>query len=492
MSQGNESLKKSAFGGFIWKFAERVGAQLVALIVSIVLARILTPDDYSVVGIVTIFFAFCNVFITGGLNTALIQKKDADQEDYSTIFWVNMIIGAVLYLIMFFASPLIATIYHKELLVPIIRVMGIIFFINGIKAVLSAHISSTLQFKKSFLSTVVGTVVSAVIGIFMAVKGYGAWALVAQQISSALIDTIILFITTRYRVKLVLSVKKLKELLQFGSKMFIASLISVLYDQINPLIVGLRFTSTDLAFYTKGRSFPLLLNDTITGSLSAVLFPVISKKQDDKTAVLSMTRRYIGIASYVVFPIMLGFFAVAENFVRVVLTDKWLFAVPYIQIFCLAYMFNIIQTGNLEAIKAIGRSDIVLKLEIIKKSLYFTVILLFVWFTDSPEMLAVSSIICTMIATVVNTVPNRSLIGYRYREQIKDILPNLLLASIMGGTVLVINELAFSPVMVLLIQLLVGAILYVVLSVITKNENFVYVLNMIKMIIRGKQSIPNE
>lgn len=487
MSQENDSLKRSAFSGFAWKFAERIGAQLVSLVVSIVLARILLPEDYSVVSIVTIFFAFCNVFITGGLNTALIQKKDADQEDYSTIFWVNIIIAAILYSFMFIMAPVIASAYHNDLLVPIIRVMGLTFFINGIKAVLSAYISSTLQFKKFFFSTLIGTVFSAVIGIAMAMAGFGAWALVAQQMSNSLIDTIILFVTTKFHVKFLISIKKLKELLHFGSKIFIASVISVLYDQINPLIVGLKFTSNDLAFYTKGRSFPLLLNDTITGSLSAVLFPVISKKQDDKQSVLNMTRRYIGIASYVVFPIMLGFFAVAESFVKVVLTDKWLFAVPYIQIFCFAYMFNIIQTGNLEAIKAIGRSDIILKLEVIKKTLYFTVIILFVWLTDSPEMLAVSSIVCTVIATIVNTVPNRSLIGYRYRDQIKDILPNLLIASIIGFVVLVMNEIAISPFLLLIIQVLVGATLYVILSIITKNENFKYLLNMLKQIIRRKQ-----
>lgn len=476
----NDSLKKSAFSGFIWKFAERIGAQMVSLVVSIVLARILLPEDYSVVGIVTIFFAFCNVFITGGLNTALIQKKDADEDDYSTIFWVNIIIGVVLYTLMFFAAPLIATIYRNELLIPIIRVMGLTFFINGIKAVLSAYISSTLQFKKFFFSTLIGTILSAVIGIAMATAGYGAWALVAQQMSNSLIDTIILFVTTKFHVKLVLSIKRLKVLLHFGSKIFIASLISVLYDQINPLIVGLKFTSADLAFYTKGRSFPMLINDSITGSLSAVLFPVISKKQDDKESVRNMTRRYIGIASYVVFPIMLGFFAVAENFVKVVLTEKWLFAVPYIQIFSFSYMFNIIQTGNLEAIKAIGRSDIILKLEVIKKSLYFMVIFLFVWFTDSPEMLAVSSIVCTMIATVVNTVPNRSLIGYRYRDQLKDIWVNLLQATVMGVVVLFMNRIPVSPVLMLVLQILAGALIYVVLSVITKNENFMYLLGMVK------------
>lgn len=473
-------LKRRAFSGFIWKFAERIGAQGVSLIVSIILARLLVPEDYSIIGVVTIFFAFCNVIVTGGLNTALIQKKDADEEDFSTIFWVNNFLSVVLYIVMFFLAPVIAKLYHQDLLVPVIRVMGLTFFINGVKAVLSAYTSSTLQFKKFFFSTLIGTVLSAVIGIAMALSGFGAWALVAQQMSNSLIDTIVLFITTKFRIKFVFSVTKLKELFGFGSKMFVTSFITVLYEQINPLIVGLRFTSSDLAFYTKGRSFPRLLSDSITGSMSSVLFPVISKKQDDKSAVLSMTRRYMNVTSYVVFPVMLGFLAVAENFVRVILTEKWLFAVIYIQIFCLSDMFNIVQIGNLEAIKAIGRSDIILKLEITKKTLYFIVILLFILFTDSPQLLAVSDIVCTIIATAVNTRPNRSLIGYYYKDQIKDILPNLILSTIMCIAVLLMNRLPFNPILVMIAQIFVGAVTYLVLSIVTKNESFRYLLNTLK------------
>lgn len=492
MSEENKALKKSAFVGMIWKFAERTCAQLVSLVVSIVLARILLPEDYSVVGIVTIFFAFCNVFITGGLNTALIQKKNADKEDYSTIFWTNIIIAIVLYIVMFFFAPVIAQIYDNPLLIPVIRVMGIMFFINGIKSVLTAYTSSTLQFKKFFFSTIIGTVVSAIVGIVMAVKGYGAWALVAQQMTNSLLDTLILFKTTHFQVLWKLSFKKLKKLFGYGSKMFVASLISILYDQINPLIVGIKFSSTDLAFYTKGKSFPQLLNDTITSSLSAVLFPVIAKVQDDKDAVLSMTRRYMRIASYVVFPLLIGFFSVAENFVELVLTSKWLFAVPYIQIFSVSYMLNIIQTGNLEAIKAIGRSDMILKLEIIKKSAYFLVIFLFVMLTDSPEMLAISSIVCTGIATIVNTFPNRSLIGYSYRKQVEDIVPNLVIAIIMGVVVNLLGSLKLSSLVLLILQVLSGVVIYLLLSIVTKNDSFMYVLELIKQVLLRKKDEKNN
>ena len=481
------NLKKKAFSGFFWKFSERISAQLVSLIVSIILARILIPEDYSVVGIVAIFFAFCNIFISGGLNGALIQKKNADLEDYSTIFYVNMGLALVLYIVMFFSAPLIANLYDKEILIPVIRVMGLSFFVNGYKAILSAYTSSTLQFKKFFFATISGTCISAVVGIVMAIKGYGAWSLVAQQMTKSLIDTIVLFFSTKLRLLLVFSIEKFKSLFSYGWKMLVASFITVLYDEINPLIVGLKYSSADLSFYTKGKQYPGLINSTISNTLSSVLFPVMSKVQDDKNAVLNITRKYIKTSSYIIFPIMIGFFAVSENFVVSLLTEKWLKIVPYMQVFCISYMFDIIQIGNLQAIKAIGRSDITLKLELIKKSAYFLVVILFLFNTNSPEGLALSAIVCTCIATLINTYPNRKLIGYKYSLQLYDLLPNLFIAIIMGISVYMLNMLKMNTFLLLFIQILVGAILYVLLSIVTKNKNFMYILKVLSQLLRRKK-----
>lgn len=482
------SLKSSAFSGFIWKFAERICAQMVSMVVSIVLARLLLPEDYAVVGIVSIFFTFCNVFISGGLGTALIQKKNADMVDYSTILHISMIVAALIYVVMFFFAPYIAKIYEIDLLIPVIRVMGLTFFINAFKSVLCAYTSNNLQFKKFFLSTIVGTIVSAFVGIFMAKNGFGAWSLVAQQMTNSFMDTVILYFTTKFKVLFVISWKRFKRLFSFGWKLFVSSIISVIYDQINPLIVGVKFKPTDLSYYTKGKSFPSLIDSTINNTLSAVLFPVISKVQDEKTYVLNITRKYIKTASYLIFPIMCGFFAVSESFVKILLTEKWFFAVPYMQIFCFSYMFNIIQTGNLQAIQAIGRSDVSLILEIIKKSCYFVVILAFVLLSDSPIMLAFSTIVCTVIATLVNTFPNRKLLGYKYRYQLMDIVPNLFIAILMGVVVLVMNNINISAYLLLPLQVIVGGILYVGLSLITKNENFYYLLSTIKQFLK-KESV---
>lgn len=470
-------LKKSAFTGMIWKLAERIGAQAVTLLISIILARLLTPGDYSIVGVVNVFFAFCNVFVVGGFNAALIQKKDADETDYSSVLWVSLGIGAILYTALFFAAPWIAEIYNKPLLTPVFRVMGITLMIDAVKAVLYAYVSGQLQFKKFFFATLVGTVLSATVGVMMAMRGYGPWALVAQKMISSIADTLVLMVSSRFRVLLKVSLSRIKELFRYGWKIFAATLISTAYDQMNPLIIGLRFTMEDLAFYSKGQQFPLALNGCMDGALTSVLFPVMSKVQDDPQKVLGYTRRFIRTVSYIVFPVMVGFMAVSDSFVRVLLTEKWMPASIYIKIFCITYAFNIVQTGNLQTIRAIGRSDIILKLEIIKKSLYFVVILLALIFAKSPEGLALATIINTCIATVVNTTPNRKLIGYRYRDQIADILPNLMICVAMGVLVYLINFLAIGALLKLFVQIVVGVVSYVLFSVLTRNQSFFYLLN---------------
>lgn len=479
----NSQLKKSAFTGMLWKLAERIGAQGVTLLISIILARLLTPDDYSVVGVVNVFFAFCNVFIVGGFNSALIQKKDADEKDYSSVLFVSLGIAGVLYAIIFLCAPWIAALYQKPLLNPVFRVMGICLIIDAVKAVLYAYVSNQLQFKKFFFATLCGTLASATVGIVMAIAGFGPWALVAQKMVSSIADTLVLALTSKFRIRLQISFQRIKRLFSYGWKIFASTVISTIYDQCNPLIIGLRFSTVDLSFYSKGQSFPLALNGALDSALSSVLFPVMSKVQDDTEAVLSYTRKFMQVASYVIFPLMLGFLAVSDSFVTVLLTDKWQGASIYIKIFCITYMFNIIQNGNLQTIRALGRSDIILKLEIIKKSLYFVVISIAVLLAKAPYWLAAATIINTAIATIVNTTPNRKLIGYKLRLQVMDLLPNLLLAAAMGTAVYTLNLVQMHALLKLITQCVFGVAIYVGLSVLTKNKNFYFLLKTLRKYI---------
>lgn len=491
--QNIETIKKKTVSGILWKGMERCCAQLVSMVVSIVLARILLPEDYSVVSVAHIFFTFCNLFISEGINSSLIQKKNADDIDYSTVLVINMGVAILLYLIMFFIAPRIAQLYSNSLITPVIRVMALTFFINGYKAVLSAKISAEMQFKKYFMATIGGTVLSAIVGIVMALKGAGAWALVAQQMTNSFVDSVILTFTTRIRFKICFSFERFKGLFNYGGKIFFASIITTIYNQIKPLIVGIKFSASDLAFYNKGESFPSIINSLISSTLTATIFPAMTKLQDSKTAIRNITHRYICTMSYLIFPALLGFFAVSDNFVRVVLTEKWMAISPYIKVFCIAYILELIQIGNINAIKAIGRSDLILKMEIVKKTIYALIILFFVVLGSEPILLAVSTIVCNIVATVINIYPNRRLIGYGYVSLFMDILPNFIISVVMCVIVSLMNKIKLNIYLLFALQIVIGILLYLLLSVLTKNSNFEYVLNTIRqMVVKSKKGELNE
>ena len=477
----NDNLKNKAVSGVMWKFLERICAQGISLIVSIILARILIPKDYSVVSIITIFFAFANVIISGGLNAALIQKKNSDQQDYSTVLFVSVLISIIIYFILFFTAPLIAKAYDQEILVVIIRVMSLILPINAIKSIYCAYISSTLQFKKFFFATLGGTIASGVVGITMALKGFGSWALVAQQMTNAVIDTIILICVAKLRIVFSFSLPKLKVLFKYGWKVLLSSFINTAYIQSKPLFIGLRFSSIDLSYYSKGASFPNLISETTTSTLSAVLFPVLSKSQDNKEKLLNWTRRFIKTTSFICFPCMLGLLAVSDNFVIVLLTQKWIEASFYIKIFAITGMFSMIHIGNCETIKAMGRSDIYLKMEIIKKTSYFAIIGVFMIFSNDPHILAMSGLLTTAVALIVNSIPNRKLINYSFKYQAIDVLVNLIPAIIMCISVYFIG---FIPLkikwLLLIIQIFTGIVIYFGLCIISKNESLRFLTTLIK------------
>ena len=390
----------------------------------------------------------------------------------------------ICYVILFFCAPLIAHLYEQPSLVLIIRVMGLSLPITAVKSIWCAYISATLQFKKFFFATIGGTLVSAVVGICMALGGFGPWALVAQQMTNTVIDTLILIIGTRIHIVFKVSITKLKVLFKYGWKVFISSIISVVYAETAPLVIGVKFTTTDLSYYTKGKSFPNFLSSTLTNTLSAVLFPVLARSQDDKPKLLAYTRRYMQVASFIIFPVMLGFLAVAENFVLVLLTEKWLPVVYYIQLYCIVSMFDVIAVGNCETIKAIGRSDVYLIMEIIKKSCYFLILILFIAFSNRPEIMAISAAVCTLVQIAVNSVPNIKLIGYKVGQQVADLLPNLIIALIMMVAVYAVKYLPLIPIVGLCLQVVSGVIVYIGLSILTKNRNFKYIWQTMKGFLR--------
>ena len=471
---GNESVVK----GFMWRFAERCGAQLVSFVVSIVLARILSPEDYGTIALVTVFTAILKVFVDIGLGTALIQKKDADDLDFSSVFYFNFIVCLVLYAVMFLAAPYIALFYEDSTLTSVIRVLSLTIVISGVKGIQQAYVSRNMLFKRFFFSTIGGTIFSAFLGIGMACAGFGVWALVAQQISNTAIDTLILWITVKWRPKKVFSWQRLKYLLSFGWKLLVSALLDTGYNNLRNLIIGKLYSPTDLAFYNQGDKFPKVIVTNINASIDSVLLPTMSNVQEDRERVKQMTRRAIKTSTYIMAPLMMGLAFCAEPIVRLVLTDKWLFCVPFLRIFCITYMFWPVHTSNLNAINAMGRSDWFLRLEIVKKIVDMAILLSTMWF--GVMAMAYSLLLGSVLSQIINAWPNRKLLGYGYIEQVRDFAPGILLAVGMGFCVYFIGFIPLPTIISLIIQIISGAAIYIGASALLKLEEFEYLLEMIK------------
>lgn len=469
--------KSSVLSNFLWRFAERCGAQGVSFIVSLVLARLLTPNDYGIVALMSVFISILGVFIDSGFSAALIQKKDADDLDFSSIFYFNLFSCSLLYLILFLAAPLISAFYRRPEMTAMVRVLGITFLISGVKSVQTAYVSKNMMFKRFFFSTLGGTIGAAFVGIGMAMMGFGAWAIIAQSLFNNAVDTLILWLTVRWRPKKQFSFARLKQLFSFGWKLLASGLLDTVYNNLRTLIIGKVYTSEDLAFYNKGQHLPDLIITNVNSSIDSVLLPTLSAAQDDPEAVKSMTRRSMQTSTYIMAPFMMGMAACAVPLIRLLYTEKWLSCVPYLVIFCVTSMFYPVHTANLNAIKALGRSDLFLKLEIIKKIVGLITIVI----TAPISVMAMgySLLVTCVLSQIINSWPNKKLLNYSYLEQLKDILPGILLAAFMCLCVYPVQWLGLPDYLTLLIQVPLGAVIFVAGSALLKLEAFTYLWGMV-------------
>lgn len=475
------------FANLIWRFFERIGAKLISVLVQLILARLLAPEVFGTVAIVILITDILQVFVESGFGTALIQKKDADDLDFSSVFFFNIAICLFLYIALFFAAPLLARIYKNSELVSVFRVVGLILIVSGLRNVQQAYVSRNMLFKRFFFSTIGGTLCAAFVGIYMAYKGYGVWAYVAQYLVNNVVGTIILWITVKWRPTLHFSITRLKNLFSFGWKLLVSSLLNTVSEKLRPLIIGYRFTSENLAFYNEGNIFPNLIVENVNSSIDSVLLPALSEEQDSSERVKAMTRRAVSVSSYVMWPLMIGLLCCAKPLVSLLLTDAWLPAVPFIRIFCLYYALYPIHTANLNAIKSMGRSDIFLKLEIIKKILDLLIVI--VTLLISPFAMALGLLAEGVLCLFINSVPNRKLINYSFAEQLMDIFPSVLIALIMGIPVFAVSLFGWGNLITLIIQVPLGAAIYLLMSKITKSESFEYILSIVRTYLNhGKKT----
>lgn len=471
-------LSKKVFSGFFWKFSERVLAQLISFIVSVIIARILSPDDYGLVAMSMIFISLANVFVVNGFSTALIQKKDVNIDSFSTLFYCSLLISIILYILLFFTAPFISAFYNKTEITQLIRVFAIMLPLSSYKSIQNAYVSKNLDFKKFFFSTLSGTIVSAIVGIIMAIKGFGVWALVAQYFSNNIIDSIVLTFTIKWRPKLVFSFKTVKPLLLFGSKILVVDLIGTLYHQLTSFIIGKKYTSADLAYYTKGRQIPDLINTNISSTITSVLFPAFSTSSDDFENLKKMSKLAIKTSSYILLPFYFGLIAVSNNLINFLLTEKWIPCVVFVNIMCINGIIETLDIIDIQILKAIGKSETVLKLEFIKKPIYLIVI--FIAMRFSIISLALTVPITSIIAVIANSYYVNKYIHYSLFEKIKDFAIPFLFSCIMFFSVFILNYININKNFLLFIQIFTGIIIYLFLSLVSKNETFFYIISLLK------------
>lgn len=463
---------------------ERGSTQGIQFIVSIILARLLLPEDYGLIAIVTILIMLANVLVQSGFNTALIQKKDADEVDFSSVFYLSLLFAGLLYVVLFFAAPLIADFYGSAQLTPVLRILSFTLFFGAFNSIQNAYIARNMMFKKLFFSSLGAVIVSGAVGITAAYSGWGVWALVAQQLTNQVSISFILWFTVKWRPRLLFSIEKVKTLFSFGWKLLASTLIDTLYRDIRSLIIGKIYNPAVLGFYNRGEQFPRYIVNNINGSIQSVMFPALSSQQEDIERVKGITRRTIVTSTFIMFPVMIGLAVVAEPVIKIFLTDKWLPAVPFLQIFCVAYSLLPIHTSNLQAINALGRSDIFLKLEIIKKTI--GLIILGISIPFGVYAIAWGVLLSEVISIFVNTYPNLKLLNYSYIEQLQDVMPSLIISVGMGVIVYTLNFLNTAVWQTLTMQVAVGVILYIGLAKMFKIESYTYLVDTLKQLVKDK------
>lgn len=485
-----ENIKKNAVSGVVWMYGERIVAQVVSLVVATIIARILDPEHYGIIAIANVFITICNAFVVTGLGESLVQKKDSDELDFSSIFYVNISLAIILYAIVFVSAPLISSFYDGKYpeLVSVSRVMGLRLIIAAINSVQRAKVSKEMSFQKFFWVTLFGTIVSAVVGIVMAYRGFGVWALVAQYMTNSTIDTVMLFLFIRWIPKLQFSMQRVKPLVKYGWKILASSLLSTVYNELRSLLIGKRYMSQDLAFYEKGNTYPKIIVNNLNSAISSVLFPVMSKIQDDTEAVRSVLRKALKATSFLVFPAIAGLALVAEPLVRLLLTEKWLPAVPYLQMMCVVYAILPLSQANLQCITSQGHSAKYLWITFVKRGL--GIALLAAVFRISVKWIAISQLTSSVIDYFIDMMACGKYIRYSVWTQLKDLLPNFVLTLVMGSSVWLIGCLLSNvgDLVCVVCQAAVGVAVYALGASIFKIETYCYFKHWIKRQLQKKQT----
>ena len=476
----NNELKTATVSSLLWKLMERGGNAIIQLIVQIVMARLLAPEQFGALAIMLVFVNVGNVIVQSGLNTALVQAKDVSDRDYSTVFWMCASISVIIYLAIFFSAPAIASFYALPYLVWPLRGIGLIVVINAYNSIQIAKVTRDLQFRKIFIATISSVILSAVCGIAAAVSGFGLWALVVQQLMYQLVNCIVLAFEVDWKPRLCFELERAKAFFSFGWRLLVSGLLATVYQSLGNLVIGKQFSSAQLGLVSQGEKYPQAVGSMLDGAIQPVMLSAVAHVQDDLSAVKRLVRRALKTSTYLIFPSMTLFAVIAPVLVPALLGDQWVSSVPFLQIYCFVYALLPIHTTNLQALNGMGRSDLFLRLEIIKKSYGLANLLFCAFVLRDVKLLVLSYMLTGLISTFVNASPNKKVIGYSYGEQVRDILPACVLSLVSGALALSVTFFATGALITVLGQITVFAVAYLALSALFKVESFTYIMSMLK------------
>ena len=448
------SLKQKALHGLSWSFIDNILSSGITFIVGIILARLLGPEEFGIIGYVTIFISISASIVNSGLSNALIRKTNATDKDYNTVFFSNLLLAALLYFILYLSSTIISGFFREPMLEPVLKIIGITLIINAFSIVQSAILVKRIDFKTQTKASVISSTTSGIVGIGMAFWGYGVWSLVGQQFSRQLLHSIFLWIFNYWRPKLQFSFSSFKELFGFGYKLLVSGLIDTVYREVYSMIIGKVYSTEQLGQYTRANQFKTMFSSNLTSIIQRVSYPTLCEIQNDPALLLSSYRRLIKTTMLITFACMIGLAAVAKSLLLVLIGDEWMPAVEYLQIVCFAGMLYPLHAINLNMLQVKGRSDLFLKLEIIKKCIAVIPILLGVFL--GIKIMLLGSVFNSFIAYFLNSNYSGKLINYSTKEQIKDILPSFIVSLFVAGIMWSISFLDISAFLMLPLQILMG------------------------------------
>jgi len=462
--------KDKAVSGAVWTTVEKFSRQVVQFVIGIILARLLPPEDFGVIGMLAIFIAIAQTFTDSGLSSALIQKCDRTETDYSTIFYFNIVVAIAFYLLLFVCAPWIAAFYHMPILTDVTRVIALTLVISALTAVQNTKLTIDLRFRTISVISIVSVIATGITGLLLAFYGWGVWALVFQALVGQLVSSICIWYFSHWAPRLVFSKESFKALWGFGSKLLVSSLINTIYSNIYTLVIGRRFSSADVGYYNRGNQFAMLPTQTVQEMALKVNFPILAQMQADDERLLSAYKKLLTVPLYVLYPILVGMAVTAEPLVLVLIGEKWLPCVPILQVLCIGYMFSPLTHINLNLLYVKGRTDLVLKLELIKKPIAF--IILFATLPFGIIVMVVGKAIYEFVAFSFNCYYTGKILGYGELKQLKLLVPIFINCALMAVAVFVSMLFFSTPFIKLCVAFVVGFMSYFLFSAISGDTSF--------------------